>query len=504
MIGGALIKGNKNNTARRTSKLGLYPRKILFFVSILAFAFITINILKSNYFSADEYDPSIQSSQLDKEISVVVSSGGKISIDGKEVKNRLNYLSDSDELRLLVLDKTEQYFDNVKIKLTVPSNVAYETKTDLLAIHGVGDTNTYVADKSTILYEISDVSSSATISIVAKMPKGTIKLSFTDKMLNLLASAKNSFWILSAIVLPVISFIVMILFLIYLRRRQHVDIPEVEISSPPMAIPPAVVGVLYNQKVGSREIAATLVDLALRGDLVILDQDRGFAFGKGRFDQRLLAYEKILLSKIFKDKMTSDQEDIEQRINNHIYSKKMSIVSSGIYSLTTMLGYFKVNPQKSHMKYRMVGLSFLMVSLAGFFLTMFKFKEPAYLVFFWVGMMASSIVVLSTAGYLPTRTMIGQEVLSNWLAFRKYLSNPEQIPFSQENQEIFQKYLPYAMVMDCETAWAKRFSQHNFVMPDWFLTEKNGLGLEDFCLSLFPIVSYVGRSLSSLREPGYE
>ena len=495
---------NKKISQKKPGTLGFYPRKILFFVSVFALILMGSNILKSNRFSADIYDPSIQSSEQNREIAVSVSNNGRVSIDGKDVKNRLNYLSDSDELRLLVLDKSEQYLDNLKIRLTVPSNVAYETKTELLAIHGVGDISTYIVDKRTILYDVSDVSSAATISIVAKMPKGTINLSFVDKLINLLISAKSSFWILLAVILPLVSFITMILFLIYLRRRQHVDNPDVEISNPPMAIPPGVVGVLYNQKVGSREIAATLVDLALRGDLVILDQDRGFAFGKGRFDQRLLAYEKILLSKIFKEKMTSNQEEVEQRINNHLYSKKMTIVSSGIYSLATMLGYFKVNPQKSHMKYRMVGLSFMILSLIGFFLTMFQFKEPAYLVFFWVGMMASSIVVLSTAGFLPTRTMIGQEVLSNWLAFRKYLSNPEQIPFSQENQEIFQKYLPYAMVMNCETAWAKRFSQHNFTMPEWFLTEKNGLGLEDFCLSLFPIVSYVGRSLSSLKEPGYE
>jgi hypothetical protein len=58
--------------------------------------------------------------------------------------------------------------------------------------------------------------------------------------------------------------------------------------------------------------------------------------------------------------------------------------------------------------------------------------------------------------------------------------------------------------MNCEAAWAKRFSKHNFMVPDWFLTDKIGLGLEDFCLSLFPIISYVGRSFAALKEPGFE
>lgn len=503
MAGGNLAEVSKNNR-RKQGLVGFYQRKFFFFAFILIVSYFGFNAIRSNRFAADNIKTTTTNFSSTKEYLVAVSSAGKITVDGVAVNNRINYLSDSDELRLLILDSPGQYISNVQIKLTLPEAVAFETKTELLAIHGVGNTSVSPASDTTLLYDASNVSSNATVSIVAKMPKGTIKPSFSDRILNLLISAKSSSWILVAILLPLITLFSMIVFLIYLRKRQHVDMPDKEIPNPPMAIPPAVVGVLFNQKVGSREVAATLIDLALRGDLVILDQDRGFAFGKGRFDQRLLAYEKILLSKIFKDKLSSNQEEIEERINNHLYSKKMTLVSNGIYSLATMLGYFKVNPQKSHLKYRLIGLSFFSIGLIGFVLNMFYFKDPAYLVFFWVGMMASAVVIFVTAGYLPTRTVIGQEVLSNWLAFRKYLSNPEKIQFSEDNQEIFQKYLPYAMVLNCETNWAKRFSEHNFVMPDWFLTEKNGLSLEDFCLSLFPIVSYVGRSLAALKEPGTE
>lgn len=495
---------NNKNKHRKMGVIGFYKRKLVFFSLIFVVAFFGMNYFKSNKFGASQTEDFFATDSFMKEVAVEVAPNGNVTIDGKKTNTKLSYLSDSDELRLVVLDNPGEYQSILKVTLILPAEISDKTKTELLAIHGVGDTDVSIYDDRTIIYEASNISSTATITIVAKMPKGVIKPTFTERARIVLLSAKNSFWVLSAIALPTITFVVMILFLFFLKKRQKIDIPDKEIPNPPMAIPPAVAGVLFNQKVGSREVAATLIDLALRGDLVILDQDRGFAFGKGRYDQRLLEYEKVLLSKIFKDKMSSSRDEIDQRISHHLYSKKISLVASGIYSLATMLGYFKVNPQKSHLKYRLLGFSFFSLSLAGFILNMFYFKDPAYLVFLWVGMMLASIIIMAMASFIPARTVIGQEVLSNWLAFKKYLSNPQKIPFSENNQEIFQKYLPYAVVLNCESAWAKRFSEHNFTIPDWFLTEKEGLGLDDFCLTLFPIVSYVGRSLVALKEPGFD
>jgi hypothetical protein len=42
------------------------------------------------------------------------------------------------------------------------------------------------------------------------------------------------------------------------------------------------------------------------------------------------------------------------------------------------------------------------------------------------------------------------------------------------------------------------------MVPDWFITDKQSLGLQDFCLSLYPIVGYVGQNLAAIREPGYK
>lgn len=463
------------------------------------FGFITI---KNSYYRADTDGVSLTSNSGLLNISAELTKEGKVLIDGKESQEKYDFVNN--ELRMLVLDNPGKYFEEVNVTLRLPEGISGEVFHEILGVHGVAEKSSHLVDKRTVVYQANEVSSSAILTIVAKLPAGSIKPKIAERITKNLLLIKSKVWILVGISLPALCFIIMVMFLIYQQRRHRIEIPEKETANPPMAIPPAVVGALFNQKVGSREIAATLIDLAQRGDIVILDRDRGFAFGKGRFDQRLLGFEKILLSKIFSEHLSSDRKELEERINRHFYSKKMSLVTAGIYALATRLGYFKANPQKYLMKYRLLGIFFFLIALGGFAISLIQFRDPPFIVFFWVGMMATSLIISIMAGKLPIRTVIGQEVLSNWYAFKKYLSNPNSFPYSENNQEIFQKYLPYAIVMNCEAAWAKRFSEHNFMMPDWFLSDKKGLGLEDFCLSLFPIVSYVSRSLSAIREPGFE
>lgn len=483
--------------------LGFYKQKALFFVAVIVAGFLIYGFAKENNYSADSKDAvSISSNSPDLNVSVEVKKDGKILVDGKDANKEVDFAHK--ELRLLILDVPERYYNTVTVSLTLPAEQANIVSPHCLAIHGVEMCGTKIKDSRTILYQASGVSPYASITIQTDIPDGMVKPNSITKSKYFFLGLKGQFWVLIGVFIPIVTFLLMISFLFYHHKRQRIDIPEKETPVPPMAIPPAVVGALVNQKIGPREIAATLVDLAYRGDIVILDRERGFAFGKGRFDQRLLAYEKILLSKIFRDNLSSDRREIEKRVNDHFYSKKMSMVSVGITALATRLGYFKSDPHKSLSKYRLMGALAFLVATGGFTLSMIKFTDPPYIVFFWVGMMISALIIIYVAGKFPIRTAIGQEVLSNWLAFKKFLSNPEQFPFSPNNQQIFQKYLPYAIVLNCESAWAKRFENHSFLVPDWFLTDKSGLGLEDFCLALFPIVSFVGRSLAAIREPGFE
>lgn len=484
------------------SLIGFNTRKMLFFLGLFLVSYIFYNSVLSNQFKADVSNDTGSQNLRTYSVTIKIEKDGSLIVNDKAVKDRVDLVEN--EVRLKILDNSGVEYDKVRVALISPKNNAKDIVPQVVAQHGVGDNSTSVKNSNTVQYEINNVSSYGTVTIVAKLPPSTVSPGVVAKLQAEAQKTKYSFWLWVATIFPIITLVLMVMILVYKQRRQKIDLPKTATTQPPMAIPPSVVGALFNQKVGPREIAATLLDLAQRGDIVIIDGEAGFSFGKGRFDQRLLAFEKILLSKIFKENLSSNRQDLEKRLNDHFYSKKMSMVTSGIYALATRLGYFKIDPQKSLLKYRLVGIFCFLVATAGFVLSLVKFTEPPFAIFLWVGMMISALIISVIAGHIPIRTIIGQEVLSNWLAFRKFLSDPDPFPYSEGNQDIFQKYLPYAIVLDCESAWARRFEDHNFIIPEWFYTEKIGLGLEDFCLSLFPIISYVGRSLAAIREPGFE
>jgi hypothetical protein len=481
---------------------GFYWRKIVFFGCFFFLAALVLRSVNNVKADSGDFDYAVYS---DEQISnIEVKSDGKVIVGENKTTMKLAIMKDFDELRTPVLDSPGIYMDEFTVNLQLPADIAQNVSYEVLGIHGVEKTESYVLNPNTIVYKAYGVGPSSTISIIAKIPKGVITYGIADNILLSLRQLGPKQWLLLSFFIPFFSVIYMVILLFKQLKASKPDMPDKEIDNLPMYLPPAVVGVLYRQKVTSREIAATLIDLAIRGNIFILDRERDFAFAKNRLDKRLISYEKVLLSKIFHEHVFSSREELEKRINDHLYSKKVSLFITGVYNLATRLGYFKVNPQQVHAKYRLAGLMIFFLSLGGFLLSFSYFSDYPYLSFIWVAMMVTSLIVTLLAQRVPLRTPLGNEALSNWLALKKFLSLPEKVSFSYSNVETFEKFLPYAIVLDCEVAWAKRFSSENFSIPGWFISNKSGFSLQDFCLSLFPIVTYISRSLAAIKEPGFE
>ncbi|MEI8143790.1 MAG: DUF2207 domain-containing protein [Candidatus Berkelbacteria bacterium] len=491
------------NIQKKRFSVGFYWRKFAVFTVVAIF--VVLGISQINYFRADSVETTLvsdsTSASVSGKVSIDITSNGEAKVDGKTIY--VKAVGGVDELRLPVISKPGTYIDSYIVTVNLPSDVAYDTKTEIYGVHGVDQTDLYVRDSKTIVYTATGIGPDGDFSIVAGLPRGTIHYPIARQFYYLLLNIAPGYWLALAIILPLITMLLMLDFMYRQYGVNKVDYPTFQTNAPPMALPPAIVGALFNQKVTSREIAATVVDLAIRGNIYVIDRERDFGFAKNKEDHRLLGYEKILMSKLFNKNIFSGSAEIEKRINNHLYSKKISLVSASIYAIATSLGYFKSNPQTLNLRYRLVGSCFFLVGLAGFVSTLLWFREPPYAIYFWIGMMVSALVIAFGAARISMRTEVGLASLTDWLAFKNYLSDSAKIEYTPDIYEMFLKYLPYAMVLDCEVAWAKRFSEHNFVIPDWFITDKGG-GLQDFCLSLFPLVSYIGQSFAALREPGFD
>lgn len=361
---------NKAKYQSKKNIVGLYRRKFSFFIFVALLVALGVLYIGYNRYQADQItDVAVLSSMESSstQINIEISKEGQIFIDGQDSGKRVKEFEGFDELRIPIVDKPNQRIETLKIILTLPDQSAHQTDHQILAIHGVTSSYSNILDSSTIEYVATGVSKVATVSVVAKIPQGVIKRSILSSAAAQINNLSFNFWLVLAFVLPAATVIYLIVTIIRKIRLQKVIMPQQMSSSPPMAIPPAVVGVLYSSQVGSREVAATLIDLARRRDITILDRDRGFSFAKGKFDKRLLGYEKILLSKIFRKDLSAERVEIEKRIANRLYSKKMSVVSASIYTIATHLGYFSQNPRKVYAKYLYVGSIAFLVGTGGFF-----------------------------------------------------------------------------------------------------------------------------------------
>jgi uncharacterized membrane protein len=73
-------------------------------------------------------------------------------------------------------------------------------------------------------------------------------------------------------------------------------------------------------------------------------------------------------------------------------------------------------------------------------------------------MILAGLLVLATAGLMPRRTPAGREMYRRVLGFREYMqvAETDRQRFYEE-ANIFEKYLPYAIVYGCVDKWAKAF-----------------------------------------------
>ncbi|MCX6812483.1 MAG: DUF2207 domain-containing protein [Candidatus Berkelbacteria bacterium] len=490
---------------KRQPTIEIAWRKLAFFAFLFVFGFVGWKVFSGSRYMADVSSDQTAAGILNvSEINLVINKDGSVTKDGQKISTKISPQRNFDELRMVVYDQNGFYLDSLRVNLKLPVAAAQTTKSEILAIHGTGAADSFVVDDSTIAYDADSVSPASTVTIVAQLPKGVIQLSFYDETIYLISTFGKSVWLILAIAIPFIALAYLFLLISLRRKSQKIVLPDRAISAPPAALPPAAVGVLLKQDIGAREIAATLIDLSLRKFIYIIDRDRGFSFGKRDFSGQLIGFEKILLSKIFRQNLSSNETEVSERFANHLYSRKMSLFSREIYALSTRLGYFKENPSKMHNRYRFIGILFFVFAIACFFVTLSYFSSVPYAAFFWVGMMAVSLIIIFVGGAMPIRTALGRQAMTNWLAFRKYLSDPRPLSYDQKNFSKFVEYLPYAIIFQVEALWARRFVDQEFIIPDWFLTEREGLGLNDFCLALYPIVSYVSQNLANITEPEYK
>ena len=245
---------------------------------------------------------------------------------------------------------------------------------------------------------------------------------------------------------------------------------------PPVGMRPGQIGTLIDEKADPRDVTATLVDLAVRGYLRIDDagEKREGLFSKERDytlvklrdgDSALFPYEMSLLDALFATGTQVNLSDLKTT-----FSTSMARVQKELYANVTLLGWFRRNPQTARAAWAGAGIAVLVFGLLGtFFLA-----QATRLALLPVPLILLGVMILATTGNAPARTAKGTAALQDARGFELYVSKAEanQLRF-EEGEDLFSKYLPYAIAFGVADKWAKKFEElarqgKQLAEPTWY------------------------------------
>jgi len=494
------------------SNAGLYKRKLLLFL-IFAVVGITVGYTwqKSRGVEASvEFTPPSGGYFNEISMDVTVKENGDVFIEGKKNNKAITFYDNYDEIKIIVFSEPGYFIENFQGMINLPSGNAKDVRQIVYAVHGVGSYETSAPNPQTLFYEVREISPQAVVTIVADLPKGMVNPNKSQELLFKIRQLPLKNWFYVGMILPLVAIILMTV-MIFKRRSAQLLFVRETLSEPPSNDPPAVAGVVVSGAVDAREIAATLVDLARRGFILIVNKGNGeFSFGKRRAGDlkklaTLMPFEKVLLDKIFlTPAYKSSLGDVEMRIGRHIFSRKIAQFYLGVYNFATQKGYFVKNPAKVHLAYKYTGFAFLFLSLVGFALNALTGADPKFSLIFWVGGMVAAYFIIRLSPFMPARSKLGTIELRKWLAFRKYLVSKKPLLAKDVLQSGFEQYLPLAIVLGVEVDWAKRFFKERFATPEWYESAEDVVTLDSFMGEFLPFLGFVAQNLARSHEPTVE
>jgi uncharacterized membrane protein YgcG len=225
------------------------------------------------------------------------------------------------------------------------------------------------------------------------------------------------------------------------------DLPIPVAFSPP-PIPVAEAGLLLDGQVDARETAATIIDLAVRGALRV-ESSSDNDFQVTLLDPRLASapHEMVLLTALFDGEPPGAARDLSSR--GSLLSAHQQMQAS-VRNQVAARGWFTKVPSSAAA--HGIGFGGIVVAVIA------AFTLGAWVLWILVPLLPVIITVLVIRAKLRRgqRTAEGRAMCDQVEGFKTYLATAEadQLRF-EEGEDIFSKYLPWAIAFELADRWAK-------------------------------------------------
>jgi uncharacterized membrane protein len=391
-----------------------------------------------------------------------------------QVHNGLKFFEDHDELYWNVTgDEWDVPVGDASAQIMLPPGVTgVRTNEFTGSYRSRGQDAEVTASENTVGVSMTrPLSFHEGLTVVVGWDKGFVKEPGTSDLIDQFLASN---W---PIFLPIPVFLFMF-WLWYTRGRDPRVGPIAVQYAPPEGMSPAEAGTLVDEDAAMRDITATIVDLAVRGYIVIEEKEKSGMMGlvhnkeyvfhlkKGVKEwASLKPHELVLLAGIFSNGM---QPDVElSSLQNEFYTKLPGI-KNGIFEELMHHGYFQHRPDYVRSTY--VGGGLVLGGLFFFLGNALANKMGMAPAPFFVAAILSAGIIVGFGWHMSARTADGAKALASVLGFEDFLTHVEADHMDRISQtpETFEKFLPYAMALGVEKKWVGAFQNIYTQPPSWY------------------------------------
>jgi uncharacterized membrane protein YgcG len=228
--------------------------------------------------------------------------------------------------------------------------------------------------------------------------------------------------------------------------------PVVVEFGPPQDMRPAQLGLILDESADTKDVTATIVDLAVRGCLTISEvpDNKDWTLTQKVCDPtKLMPYENTILDGIF-----SERQQVAVSELKGTFAPELRIAENQLYADAMARKLFRFRPD--YMRGIAVFVALLVVVVGA------GLAFGLGLLLGWgligIAVILAGLALLVVNRALSTRTASGRDLMQHALGFRLYMNTAEKYRQQfAEKAETFTQLLPYAIVFGCVTLWAKAF-----------------------------------------------
>jgi uncharacterized membrane protein YgcG len=398
------------------------------------------------------------------------------------LRNVITFYPDHDELYWDVNgDQWQQNFDRVSVSLHLPDSVRVSNPAQCYtgSFGSTASNCTVQQNDKDIVITADNVAAAQTLTYVVGFQKGVFAPS---KLTETLAEYLST--ILKIAILPLLALIIGLG--LWLRsgrdpRGRQVIVPE---YTPPDNLPVEQVGTLLDFKTDNKDITAMIIGLAVRGYIKIIESTKKKRFAKDELVyslelkntdySALSANEVQLMDTLFLQPTHVGQTYDLDKPKNRLYTCAASIRDDCAKQLTES-GYFRGTPKRAGLKQFII--AGILVAAIYFFGTVVGVGLAA-------GAGIAAVILVGFGLIMPARTKLGVEALEKIKGLKMYMDVAEKDRIAKlqapgaayatnagepvRTVELFEKLLPFAIVLGVEEQWARQFADIYKTAPDWY------------------------------------